>query len=61
MKKLKIPVPYVPHVLSVLSVLILIVSSGCSLITPEQTQQAKDAINKQITPENVEKVKEILK
>jgi hypothetical protein len=35
--------------------------SSCSLITPEQTQQAKDAISKQITPENVEKIKEILK
>ena len=55
MKKLKIPV------LHVLCVLILLAVSGCSLITPEQTQQAKDAINKQITPENVEKVKEILK
>lgn len=38
-----------------------VLASSCSLITPEQTQQAKDAINKQITPENVEKIKEILK
>jgi len=37
------------------------VFSGCSWLTPEQKQQAKDAVNKQITPENVEKVKEILK
>jgi PBP1b-binding outer membrane lipoprotein LpoB len=58
MKKLKIPVPYVS---SVVCVLILLAVSGCSMITPEQTQQAKDAINKQITPENVEKIKEILK
>jgi len=40
---------------------LLIASSGCSMITPEQTQQAKDAVSKQITPENVEKIKEILK
>jgi hypothetical protein len=40
---------------------LLIATSGCSLISEEQKTQAKDAISKQITPENVEKIKEILK